>query len=96
MPRGYRVLVSENVEAFLQGLDAKSARICKTNLAKLSHPYPGRGPGDKEKIMFKGEAMYRLHISRAWTAFYFIFERERVVKVVDLMPIDIAHKKYGY
>ena len=92
---GYAILVSDEVKAFLRGLDSKSRRICKTNLAKLANPYPGRGPGDKEKITFKGEEMYRLHISRAWTAFYFIFEKDKTIKVADLMPIDIAHKKYG-
>lgn len=79
----------------MNSLDEKSRRICKSNLDKLSQPYPGRGSGDKEKITFRGEEVYRMHISRAWTAFYVILEKENVVKVADLMPIDIAHKKYG-
>lgn len=90
------VLVSEEVREFLRGLDAKSRRICKENLRKLGeNPYPGRGKGDKEKIMYGGREAYRLHIGRTYTAFYRIYESEDIVRVLEILPIGEAHKKYG-
>lgn len=93
----YRVQVSEQARSFLQALDEKSRRICQNNLGKLAAgPYPGRGSGDKERLPVRGEEVFRLHIGRRYTAFYIILEGERMVRVVELLPIDQAHKKYGY
>ena len=95
--RTYRVQVSRAVEAFLEAMDEKSRRICSSNLLKLARgPYPGRGPGDKEKLPVRGEEVYRLHIGRRYTAFYVILEANQLVRVLELLPIDQAHKKYGY
>ncbi|MFP4045643.1 MAG: type II toxin-antitoxin system RelE family toxin [Candidatus Aenigmatarchaeota archaeon] len=94
---GYEVYLSEDADDFLSSVDAKSQRICKNNLKKLkSDPYPGRGSGDKEKIIVEGEEVYRLHIGRSYTAFYVIVEKDNVVRVLEIMTIDEAHKKYGY
>lgn len=95
MGDGYDVLVAQNVEAFLDGLDEKSERIVRDNLEQLTEPYPGRGKGDKEKIEWRGRETFRLHIGRTWTAFYDIEESEKLVKVLKVMPIDEAHKQYG-
>lgn len=93
----YELLVSEEVVDFLDNLDSKSRRICKTNLRKLEeNPYPGKGSGDKEKITYAGEEAFRLHIGRTYTAFYKIYEEEGTVRVLEVLPIDVAHKKYGY
>lgn len=91
----YEVHVALEVRDFLESLDEKSKRIVKDNLAKLEQPYPGRGPGDKEKIEWRGDEVYRLHIGRTWTAFYDIDESNRRVLVRDILPIDEAHKEYG-
>lgn len=95
MGDAYEVRVAIEVRDFLQDLDEKSKRIVKDNLAKLEEPYPGRGKGDKEKIEWQGDAVYRLHIGRSWTAFYDIDETEQVVRIREVMPIDQAHKEYG-
>lgn len=95
MGDGYEVLVSPNVKELLQTLDKKSERIIRDNLAKLSEPYPGEGRGDKERITWRGDEVYRLHIGRTWTAFYDIVEDDLVVHVLTVMPIDDAHKEYG-
>jgi hypothetical protein len=59
------------------------------------YPYPGKR-GDKERFCLRGGyILYRLHIGRSWTAFYRIYEKENVVKVLEVMPIEQAHKKYG-
>ena len=92
----YAIVVSEEVRAFLHAMDRKSKGICKKNIEKLSQPYPGRGVGDKEKIVIDGEEIYRLHIRRTYTAFYIIDEQAKIVRVLELLPIEAAHKKYGY
>lgn len=93
----YRVEVEARVQAFLEALDAKSRRVCVENLKKLAQgPYPGRGAGDKERLVVRGEEVYRLHIGRTFTAFYIIMSKERLVRVLELLPIADAHKRYGY
>lgn len=93
----YNVEISKEAEEFLYFLDEKSRQICKKNLSKLEdNPHPGRGSGDKEKIIVAGKERYRLHIGRTFTAFYVILENKKLVRVVELLPIDKAHKKYGY
>jgi mRNA-degrading endonuclease RelE of RelBE toxin-antitoxin system len=93
----YDVELSKEVEEFLYFLDKKSRRICKKNLSKLEdNPYPGRGSGDKEKIIVMGKERYRLHIGRIYTSFYIINEKQKIVRVVEILSIEQAHKKYGY
>ncbi len=88
----YQVLVEEGVSGFLEEPDEKSERIVRDNLAKLTQPHPGRGQGDKERLT---QQDYRLHIGRTWTAFYRIDESTDVVRVMEVLPIDEAHKRYG-
>ena len=93
----YDVEVGEQVSEFLQALEDKSRRICVQNLKKLAKgPYPGRGPGDKERLFVRGEEIYRIHISRTYTAFYVVIEKKHLVRVIELLHIEDAHKKYGY
>jgi len=92
----YKVMLSDDALDTLQSLHSKSKSICKKNLNKLEHPYPGRGPGDKEKLVVAGETVYRLHIGRTYTAFYIIDEKNKIVRVLELLPIETAHKKYGF
>lgn len=94
---GYDLLVEADALQFIEGLDEKSERICKTTLGYLADdPYPGRGKGDKEKLPVDGEEVYRIHIGRTFTAFYEISEDEKAVRVLELLPIDEAHDRYGY
>lgn len=95
MGEEYDVFVAQSVRNFLDDLDEKSERIVRENLEKLSDPYPGSGRGDKERIEWRGNDVYRLHIGRTWTAFYDIDEAETAVQVLRVMPIDDAHKQYG-
>jgi len=92
----YEIFLSDKAIIFLQSLEKKSKGICKKNLDKLSQPYPGRGMGDKEKLIVSGEEMYRLHIGRTFTAFYIIDETEKIVRILEILPIETAHKKYGF
>lgn len=93
----YKVLIVKEIREMLQCLDEKSSSIIIKNIKKLKNdPYPGRGPGDKERLPVKGKMRYRMHIGRTWTIFYSILEEEKQVRVSELLPIDEAHKKYGY
>lgn len=93
----YQLLVDPDELEYIENLDEKSARIIKSNLKKLADtPYPGRGQGDKERLVVDGEKIYRMHISRSYTAFYDILEDEKVVQVFEVLPIDVAHKRYGH
>ena len=92
----YEILLSEEAVNFLMSLNPKSKAICKKNLQKLTNPYPGRGIGDKERLVIGGKDRYRIHISRTYTAFYIIDEKEKIVRVVEILTIESAHKKYGF
>jgi mRNA interferase RelE/StbE len=78
-------------------LPEKTRRILKTPLKRLEEdPFPG-AQGDKEKLVLKGGVViYRLHISRSYTVFYEIDKEEKLVIVHEILPIEQAHKKYGY
>jgi len=85
----YEVLVTPEINQFLQNQSEKTRRIIKDNLNKLKeNPYPGSGSGDKEKLPIEGEERYRLHIGRTWTVFYSILEDEQQVRVAKILPID--------
>jgi mRNA interferase RelE/StbE len=91
----YRIVIKKEALEFVNALPSKSQRIviekCKT---LADDPFPGQG--DKEAIQRKGHKdIYRLHISRSYTAFYRIYKEENMVKILDVMTIEKAHKIYG-
>jgi len=93
----YNVFVTSEIQEFVGYLDKKTTRIIKENLKKLeTNPYPGKGSGDKEKLPVKGKQRYRMHIGRTWTVFYSILEGEKQVRIAEILPIDEAHRKYGF
>lgn len=81
----------------INNLPEKTRRIIKTALKRLEEdPFPG-SLGDKEKLVLRdGVIIYRLHISRSYTVFYEINKEEKLVIVQEILPIEQAHKKYGY
>jgi mRNA-degrading endonuclease RelE of RelBE toxin-antitoxin system len=94
----YEVLLSDEAREYYGSLSEKSQRIVKENLEKLEeepYPRPDAGSGDREKVVVDGEEVYRLHIGRTHTAFYVVVENDEQVRVVNLMTIDEAHKRYG-
>ncbi len=89
----FRLLISNKALKFINNLSEKSQRIVRDTITVLyENPYPGKG-GDKEKLNLSGYELYRLHIGRSFTVFYKIFENE--VRILDIMTIEKAHKKYG-
>ena len=93
----YNVFVTYEIKEFFRYLDSKTSRIIKQNLKKLEqNPYPGKGMGDKERLPIHGKQRYRMHIGRTWTVFYSIIEEKKQVRISEIIPIDDAHKKYGF
>ena len=94
----YEVLLGDDARDFLAAADEKITRICKEKLGYLAeNPYPGRGQGDKEKLPIDGRRdRFRLHISRSYTAIYTVIEDGSEVRVLESLPIDDAHKRYGF
>jgi len=94
----YDVLLGDDGREFLNVADEKTERICKENLGYLTEsPYPGRDRGDKEKLPIDGRRdRYRMHISRTYTAIYTVLEDVKQVRVLEIVPIDDAHKRYGF
>ncbi len=91
----YHLVIGKKALEFISALPSKSKRIviekCKT---LADDPFPGQG--DKEIIHRKGHKdIYRLHISRSYTAFYKINKDENVVKILEITTIEQAHKIYG-
>ena len=94
----YDVLLGDQPREFLAAADEKTERICRDNLGYLAEtPYPGRGRGDKEKLPIDGRRdRYRMHISRTYTAIYTVLEDQKEARVLEIVPIDEAHKRYGF
>lgn len=93
----YKVKLAKDVYQDISLLDKKTISIIKKNLRKLEYnPYPGRGIGDKEKLPIDGKERYRMHIGHTWTVFYSIFEDKKEVRISEILPIDEAHKRYGF
>ncbi|MBN1195489.1 MAG: type II toxin-antitoxin system RelE/ParE family toxin [Methanomicrobiaceae archaeon] len=91
----FTLLIRRELVDFLNTLDDKSRRIIRTKLAALEEdPYPGTG--DKERLHLPDDTLlYRMHIGRSWTVFYRVDEPGALVKIMDIMTIEQAHKRYG-
>jgi mRNA-degrading endonuclease RelE of RelBE toxin-antitoxin system len=94
----YDVLLGDDAREFLNLVDDKTERVTRENLGYLAeNPYPGRGRGDKEKLPIDGRRdRYRMHISRSYTAIYTVLEEDNEVRVLEILRIDDAHKRYGF
>ncbi len=88
--------IEEGASKFLSSLPEKSQRIVKKHcLALAEDPFPGKS-GDKEVLHLPGfRTLYRLHVGRSYTVFYRIFEDKQTVRILDIMTIEQAHKRYG-
>lgn len=88
------ILIEKKAREFLRKLPRKARRIVVEKLQGLAEdPYPG---GNKERLEYPHPpAVYRLHISRSFTALYTIEQEERVVRIAKVMTIERAHKEYS-
>lgn len=93
----YEIRIGLDAAEFLGSQDEKTQSIIKKNLRKLKgepYPSPEARSGDREKVTVNSEEIYRMHISRSYTAFYVINEDKQQVVVTDIVDIDTAHKMY--
>ena len=89
----FEVLIDEDAQEFLDNLPEKTQENVRSKLRLLEeNPFPG---GNKELLNPKHKGLYRLHISRTYTAFYRIFSEEKTVRILWLGPIEQAHNLYG-
>ena len=91
----YEIRIDVEAAEFIESKDQKTQKIIKENLQKLEqepYPSPQAQKGDREKVTINGEEIYRMHISRSYTAFYII--KKKQIIVTDIVDIDTAHKMY--
>lgn len=91
----YQLAIKKKALEFVRALPPKSQRLIVEKCKTLAiDPFPGKG--DKEIIQRKNhEDIYRLHISRSYTAFYKINKDEEKVLILEITTIEQAHKVYG-
>ncbi len=92
----WTVIVRKELVEYLNSQNEKSRRIVRTKLLTLEeNPFPG-SPADKERLTLPDDTvLYRMHIGRTWTVLYRVDEVSKTVKVIEIMTIEQAHKKYG-
>lgn len=93
----YELRIDLEAAEFLSSQDEKTQDIIKNNLKKLEdepYPSPNAQSGDREKVTVNSEEVYRMHISRSYTAFYIIEKGDKQVIITDIVDIDTAHKMY--
>jgi mRNA-degrading endonuclease RelE of RelBE toxin-antitoxin system len=89
----FEVFIDEDAQGFLDGLPEKIQANVRSKLRLLEEdPFPG---GSKELLNHKQKGLYRIHISRNYTAFYHIFPEEKIVRILWLGQIGQAHNQYG-
>ncbi len=91
----FQIVINKGALEFVSELPSKSQRILMEKCKALADdPFPGKG--GREILQRRGHKdVYRLHISRSYTAFYKIYKDEKIVKILDIMTIERAHKIYG-
>jgi mRNA interferase RelE/StbE len=90
-----KVVIDRKALLYLSELPEKSQRLIKERCYALAEdPFPGKG-GDKELLHLEFK-LYRLHVGRSYTVFYQICEEEELVKILEIVTIDKAHKLYKH
>ena len=90
-----KVVIDRKALLYISELPDKSRRLIKEKCHILSEdPFPGQG-GDKELLHLEFK-LYRLHVGRSFTVFYQICEEEELVKILEIVTIDKAHKLYKH
>jgi mRNA-degrading endonuclease RelE of RelBE toxin-antitoxin system len=76
-------------------LPKKCQRITKKMCHALAEDlFPGQG-GDK-KLLHLEFKLHQLHAGRSFTVFYQISDEEKLVKILEIVTIDKAHKLYTH
>ena len=89
----FTVHLREEADNALQSLSKSDYDLCFAKLNALAeNPYPGVG-GDKEKLEGR-KNLYRIHLSRTFTAIYQIDKKKKRVCIKFFGRIGKAHKEY--
>lgn len=84
-----KVEVERHACDFVRELPIKSRMIILTYLRRLEDPF------HIPEIERLGSDVYRIHIARTYTIFFVILVEQDLVRVTDIYPIGIAHKRYN-
>jgi mRNA interferase RelE/StbE len=91
----YRVLISKKALSFLSVAPEKSQRLIRDHcLALADNPYPSK-TGDRKRLRLGDYDLFGMHVGHSYTVFYRIFPEEKMVKVLDIMTFEQAHRRYG-
>lgn len=82
-----RVDIEKHALRFINSLPEKDRRIIRQHLMRLEDPYTVMGV----ELLQNGHC--RIHIAHSYTAFFDVVPGG-VVKVLDVMTIEEAHKRY--
>ncbi len=90
-----RVVIDRKALKYLSHLPEKSQRIIRDLCHALAEdPFPGQG-GNKELLHLEFK-LYRLHVGRSFTVFYQICEEEGLIRILEIVTIEKAHKLYKH
>lgn len=84
-----KVEVERHTCDFVKELPIKSRRIILTYLRRLEDP-----PHIPE-IKRLDSDVYRMHFAKTYTIFFGVLVEQDLVRVTDMYPIGIAHKRYN-
>ncbi len=84
-----KVEIEKNACDFVRSLPKKSRRIILTHLRRLENPSYIQG------IERLATDVYRMHVGRTFTILYTILPDTDIVRVTDIYPIEVAHKRYN-
>lgn len=86
-----KVLTAKGVAKTLSKYPEKIREQVFKHLLMLEDPY--RAP-DIE-CLYPTRQLYRMHVGRSYTIIFKIQKETDTVLVLDLLPIEQAHKRYG-
>jgi len=81
-----RLEIERQVLQHINNLPEKDRRIIKTHLIQLEDPLTARD------VEYLRDGVCRMHIAHTYTAFFVVFRD--YIRVVDVLTIEQAHKKY--
>ncbi len=86
-----RIEIERAACAYVLGLPLKSRRIILRHLRTLEALDALTGASGIERL---GGDIYRMHVSRTYTIIFRNCPDQGRIRVVEILPIDLAHKRY--
>ena len=85
------VQIERGVLKTLEKYPEKIREYVFSHLRKLEDPYTA----PDVECLYPKKQVYRMHIGRTYTVIFTIHKESNTVRVLDLMAIGQAHKRYG-